>query len=166
MMTVSFERLKEAYHNFTDDEIHNERTWEPLIAILNTGGFTAYEYLHFVRTHMSAPLVPNVLVSPKTVEKFVNYRKARIERSKSRVKWVMAQVKSRLDLGLQVSDILTDPELESCATMMYCLAQYSGKTEEAKKFMDGAKYELLISPELYELYLGMFNKEVLDNVIK
>ena len=155
-MTTSFEDFKEAHANYSSTGAHKPESWKKVLDILNREDWTPHEYLDYVFKEYKRPMVPIILHSDDTVEK---YRQARLERialNKRRTSWVMKQAKVRLDNGCSLEDILKDKELESHTLFMYLMASQSKMEEAKKKYLEPALYELRTMPELRALY-SIFN---------
>lgn len=158
---TSFEEFKKAHANYSSVPAFKEESWTGVVDMLNREGWTPMEYIDYVFKTMRKALTPSLLASEKLVEGYKEARLDRIDRNTGIVKWMVDQMRGRLENGFSLDEILSDGEFSRLAIISYVMAMSAKRPDLAEPFKTGAEYELGTMPELTDITTFYFERRFL-----
>lgn len=151
------EALKDAYKrlrrrlrpSFTGLSNIFDKRIEPFAARLVRAGADPYAYMQYVfdkTINVSADVYPNMFLSEKMIERFLEERPKRRASLKLIVEGQAVELKMRLKQGWTLPDILQDPDIPLSAVFRYATAHSEGYPQIAARFEKEAERMLIFEP--------------------
>jgi hypothetical protein len=144
------------------------RCWREAASLCLRHGFDPETHVRALIEAVREPS-PNMLLGERAVGRTRLFLRRAPSEEEITLRSQLAHLRGRIDVGINVMSVLTNPNEGLCASLCYCFAVNAGMPSLASIFRDEAKFELRTNPERASLIYRMLPgacAEVLDNGIE